>query len=301
MKFLPALVLLPAFAFFACSDDPGDTEAAAPTPDAGTPVVDAGTSADGGKKTSDAGATAGLALSVHTTLGIPEAATVADPSHALLVKPQYVMSFDGTRKVPRWTSWELTTAWLGSTTRSPTFVADAQLPDTIPQSSDADYTRTGFDRGHLCPSGDRTDSTADNLATFVYTNVVPQTVASNTGTWKSLETEERALTQAGNHLFIIAGSIFATTPPATIGSGVAVPTSMFKVVVVMSGDHPLPSDVTTSTRIITVDIPNTTTVSGSYTGYRVKLADVETKTGFRLLSDVAPAVHDALASVVDAQ
>ena len=59
--------------------------------------------------------------------------------------------------------------------------------------------------------------------------------------------------------------------------------------------------MTTSTRIITVDIPNTTTVSGSYTGYRVKLADVETKTGFRLLSDVAPAVHDALASVVDAQ
>jgi len=297
MKLLTALVLAPAFAFLACGDDAGETGAATSTPDAGPatePSPDASTS-------SDAGSTSGLALSVHTTLGIPEPATVSDPRHALLVKPQYVTSFDGTRKVPRWTSWELTTAWLGSTSRSPNFVADAQLPTAIPQASQADYSGTGFDRGHLCPSGDRTDTTTDNLATFVYTNVVPQTVASNTGTWETLESEERALAQAGNHLFIIAGSIFGTNPPATIGSGVAVPTSMFKLVVVMSGAHPLPSDVTRTTRVITVDIPNTTTASGPYTGYRVKFADIEAKTGFRFLSDADPAVHDALASVVDAQ
>ena len=299
MKLRWVLVFAPTFAFLACGDDTAGTGGDTSAPDAGPAFPDAGTSSDA--STTDAGTKNGLALSVHTTLGIPEAATTSDPSHALLVKPQYVTSFDGTRKDPRWTSWELTTAWLGSTSRSPSFVADAQLPATIPQASETDYTKSGFERGHLCPSGDRTSTVDDNLATFVYTNVVPQTAASNTGTWETLETEERSLAAAGSHLFIIAGSIFATTPPATIGAGVAVPTSMFKVVVVMSGAHPLPSEVTKTTRVITVDIPNTTTVSGPYTGYRVKFADIEKKTGFRFLSDVDPAVHDALAAVVDAQ
>ena len=103
---------------------------------------------------------------------------------------------------------------------------------------------------------------------------------------------------AGNHLFIVAGSMYADTK--TIGNGVAVPTSMFKIVVLMSGEHPLPSDVTRSTRVIAVEIPNTTTVSGNYRGYRVKLADLEAKTGFRFLSDVPASVHEALAQVVDA-
>ena len=250
-----------------------------------------------GAATADSGAsTAGLALSVHTTLGIPEAATASDPAHALAVKPQYVTSFDSTRKNPRWTSWEVTSKWLGSTGRTSQFVKDTDL--SFPQATNADYTGSGYQRGHICPSGDRTNTVADNAATFVFTNAVPQTAASNTGTWETLESDTRSFAKAGSHVFVVAGSIYADT--RTIGNGVAVPTSMFKIVVLMSGDHPLPSEVTRSTRVISIEIPNTTTVSGSYKGYRVKFGDLETKTGFRFLSDVAPAVHDALAQVVDA-
>ena len=245
-----------------------------------------------------AAATSGLALSVHTTLGIPEEASVNDPVHALLVKPQYVTSFDSTRKNPRWTSWELTTKWIGNTGRTGTFGPDPQLPTAFPQASNSDYSGSGFERGHICPSGDRTDTVADNGATFVFTNAVPQTAASNTGTWETLEADERNFAKAGNHVFIVAGSIYADTK--TIGNGVAVPTSMFKIVVLLSGASPRPSDVTPQTRVISVEIPNTTTVTGSYKSYRVKFADLEAKTGFRFLSDVAPALHDALAQTVDA-
>lgn len=243
--------------------------------------------------------TPGLTLSVHTTLGIPEAASTSDPQHYLLVKPQYVTSFDGHRKNPRWTSWELTSAWIGSSGRSPSFKPDSLLPSSVPQSSDADYKNSGFERGHICPSGDRTISPTDNQATFVFTNVVPQTNASNTGTWESLETYERTLSSAGHHLFVVAGSIYGDS--RTIGSGVAVPTSMFKVVVVMDGAHPTPADVTAQTRVLSVEIPNTTTVSGSYTQYKTTFGDLERKTGFKFLSDVDPQVHDALASHTDGQ
>jgi endonuclease G len=240
----------------------------------------------------------GLALSVHTTLGIPEHAVVGDAEHYLLVKPQFVTSFDSHRKNPRWTSWELTSAWLGSTPRSPSFTRDADLPSSIPQADNSDYSGSGFQRGHILPSADRTKSAADNESTFVFTNVVPQTAESNTGTWETLERAERTLTQGGGHVFIIAGSIYADHQ--TIGAGVAVPTSMFKVVVVLQGARPTPADVTTTTRVISVEIPNTTTVSGDYKHYRTSFGALESKTGFRFLSDVPAAVHDALAAHVDA-
>ena len=289
---LPAFVLLGVLAgCVAQTSEPSTTANAASTAVSVTepPVVS--------PATVDASAgTPGLALSVHTTLGIPEAATTSDPVHALLVKPQYVTSFDSTRKTPRWTSWEVTSKWLGSTGRTTQFSKDADL--SFPQATNADYTGSGYQRGHICPSGDRTSTVADNAATFVFTNAVPQTAASNTGTWETLEAETRSFAKAGSHVFVVAGSIFADT--RTIGAGVAIPTSMFKVVVLMSGDHPVPSEVTRTTRVIAVEIPNTTTVSGSYKSFRVKFADLEAKTGFRFLSDVVPAVHDALAQVVDA-
>lgn len=247
------------------------------------------------------GTSPGLSLSVHTTLGIPEAANSTDPQHVLLVKPEYVVSFDSTMKVPRWTSWELTTKWLGSTPRSPNFNPDPQLPSTFPQASDTDYVSSGYERGHICPSADRTDNATDNNSTFVFTNCVPQTNASNTGTWETLEVEERALAKAGNHLFIIAGSIFSPTPPTIGADKVAVPETMFKVVVVLTTTNSVPTDVTTSTRVISVEIPNTTTVTGDYRSYRTSFGALEAKTGFKFLSDVPAAVHDALATQVDNQ
>ena len=48
------------------------------------------------------------------------------------------------------------------------------------------YSGSGFDRGHNCPSADRTGSTADNTATFLMTNMMPQAPTNNQQTWAHL-------------------------------------------------------------------------------------------------------------------
>lgn len=241
--------------------------------------------------------TPGAQLSSHTTLGLPEEASRTDAEHALIVHKQWVASYDSVKKNPRWTSWELTSAWMGSTDRTDNWIKDSLT--TFPQASNSDYSGSGYQRGHICPSADRTKSTTDNQATFLFTNVVPQTAESNTAVWESLETQERTLART-NHVFIIAGSIYEGAPQ-TIGNNVRVPSSMFKVVVVAQGLHPLPSDITTSTRVIAVEIPNTHSVSGNWSRYKTTIESIEAKTGFTLLSDVDPAVHAALATRVDSQ
>jgi endonuclease G len=53
--------------------------------------------------------------------------------------------------------------------------------------------------------------------------------------------------------------------------------------------------------VISVEIPNTDSVSGDYTHYRTSFGALEQKTGFRFLSDVPASIHDALAAHVDGQ
>ncbi|MBM4778769.1 MAG: DNA/RNA non-specific endonuclease [Archangiaceae bacterium] len=281
---------------------PFDAGAVIPNVDAGVVVVpfDAGvviSNVDAGVVAIDAGVgTAGVALSTHTVLGLPDDSSVGRLDRWLLVKPQYVSSYDTTLKTPRWVSWRLDPTWLGSATRATSFRRDTQLPTTAGQARDEDFRNSGFDRGHLCPSADRTSTDLDNDATFVFTNIVPQTHASNAGTWATLEDEARTLVAQGKTVVITAGPIFGVTPQ-NIGAGVPVPLSTFKVAVVFDGAPT--ANLTTSTRVIAVIVPNTTTVSGNWRQFRVTARSIEQATGLDFLSDVPRAVQDVVENRLD--
>ena len=259
------------------------------TNDAGASAAsDAGTSTDAGERAGPLGAE----ISPHLALGIPDTSSVGNSTKWLLVRPQLATSYDTTRKVPNWTAWTLDVTNFGPATRATTFRIDPLLPTGTPQARDSDYTNSGFDRGHLCPSADRTSTDPDNDATFFLTNVVPQTHASNAGPWLDLEDEARTLANHGKRLVIIAGPIFGATTQ-TIGTGVFVPVSMFKVVVVLEGT-PSPAAVTTSTLVYATIMPNTSVVSGSWRQWQVTIDDVEAQTGLDFLSDVDPAIQQVI-------
>lgn len=232
---------------------------------------------------------------LHAPFGVPDDSSVGRLDRWLLVKPQFVSSYDTTAKTPRWVAWRLDGSWLGSATRASSFRRDSQLPTTVGQARDDDFRNSGFDRGHLCPSADRTRSDPDNDATFVFTNVVPQTRASNAGTWLSLEDDARDWAAAGKTVLIVAGPIFGVTPQH-IGAGVPVPLSTFKVIVLLdAADQP----VTSQTRIIGVVVPNTTTVSGSWRAHRVSVRSIEQQTGLDFLSQLPRALQDTVETRVD--
>jgi len=204
--------------------------------------------------------------------------------------------------LPGWVSWELNARWLGPVPRQNDFRPDDTLPKEIPQAQLSDYAGSGWDRGHLCPSEDRTATLADNRSTFYLTNIVPQSDAANGGPWAQLEAYLRTLAQHGGELSIVAGGIFAG-PPKTIGAdAVFVPSATFKVAVVL--DHPGQgiADVTGQNRVIAVVIPNDGSVSRSadWRAFRVAPRAVEALTGLRLFGDVAREVRETLLDRMDA-
>ncbi|HZR08209.1 MAG TPA: DNA/RNA non-specific endonuclease [Myxococcales bacterium] len=243
----------------------------------------------------------GAAISVHTALGLPGSSSVTAPPPYLSVKPQYVVSYDGGRRVPAWVSWELNAGWLGPVPRQDDFRADDTLPPDVPQAQLADYAGSGWDRGHLCPSEDRTATIGDNRSTFYLTNMVPQADNVNGGPWARLESYLRGLASGGKELSVVAGGIFAGTPRTIGADAVAVPAATFKVAVVLDGPGQGIADVTAQTRVIAVVMPNDPLVlrTADWRAFRVRPREVESLSGLRLFPDLPHELRDLLFEQVD--
>lgn len=241
-------------------------------------------------------------------LGNPSGAVASTsyPTNYLLTKTQYTMSYNRDQGRPNWVSWHLSSAWQGSTARQDNFSPDGTLPSGWYQVKSSDYTGSGFDRGHNCPSADRTGSVADNSATFLMTNMMPQASVNNQQTWAGLENYCRTLTDAGNELYIICGSYgkggtgvngYATT---IAGGKVTVPANCWKVVVVLPNGSGDVSRIASSTRVIAINTPNTTSIGTAWGGYRTSVDAIEAATGYNLLSALPTSLQATLEAKTDA-
>jgi endonuclease G len=241
-------------------------------------------------------------------MGNPSGA-VADPAYYtnyLMTKTQYTLSYNRDRATPNWVSWHLDPTWLGSTARQDNFSADATLPTGWYRVGSTSYSGSGFDRGHNCPSADRTYSVADNSATFLMTNMIPQAPNNNQQTWANLENYCRTLVNQGNELYIICGS-YGTGGTgsagtfSTIDAGhITVPNRIWKVILVLPQGTSDLSRVTSSTRVIAINTPNTQTVNAQAWGYyRTTVDAIESATGYNLLSNVSSTIQTTIESRVD--
>ncbi|MDT7543329.1 MAG: endonuclease mitochondrial [Acidobacteriota bacterium] len=248
----------------------------------------------------------------HLTMGNPSNAVVDvnQPNNYLLDKPQYAVGYSRDLGRPNWVSWHLSSTWLGSTPRQDDFRNDTTLPAGWYQVLGTDYSGSGFDRGHHCPSADRTLTVADNSATFLMTNMMPQAPDNNQGPWAALETYCRTLVSQGNELYIVAGGTGSGGTGSnggvttTIASGhVAVPAQTWKVIIVIpdAGGNDV-ARVTTSTRTIAVIMPNAQGIrTNTWQGYRVSVDQVEQLTGYDFFSNVPVATQAVIEARVDNQ
>lgn len=238
--------------------------------------------------------------SVHLTMGNPSNAVhdTSYPANYLMEKDQYVLSYARDNGTSNWASWHLDTSWLGSTPRQDDFRGDSTLPTGWYKVVSTSYSGSGYDRGHLCPSADRTLTVTDNSATFLMTNMIPQTADNNRITWEGLEEYERDLAiNDGDEMYIIAGGYGNA---GTINNGhVVVPTYTWKVIMVLPSGTNDVSRVTNSTRTIAVWIPNQSGIDHNWKNYRVSVDYVESMTGYDFFANVTDSVENTIEAVTD--
>ena len=241
-------------------------------------------------------------------LGNPSNATaeISNADNYLMRKPYYTLSYNRSKGEPNWVSWYVGTASLGYIKRINDFRPDNSLPQGWYQVQPTSFYGSGFERGHNCPSADRTSSKAANSSTFLMTNMIPQAPANNQHTWGNLESYERLMVKQGNEVFVIMGSYgsggYGTSGFHTVidKGRVVVPSHIWKVIVVIPDGNDDLHRINSLTRVIAVDTPNNNGIGADWTKYLCTVRDIEKATGYNLLSALPKSVQDAIETVKDA-
>ncbi len=287
----------------------------------GDPGITVGSSDTGG---SDTSAATGAAAARNVTVGPDAPPASGDNSNLLMGNPSgaqttivmmdnylidqhyYIESYNSTKGEPNWVSWHLdATNTTQVTDRLNDFAAWAGLPAGWYEVQSNSYSGSGFDRGHNCPSADRTSSTDANAATFLMTNMIPQAPQNNEQTWANLENYLREQVVEGNEVYIVMGSYGSggsgsSGSASSINNHINVPANVWKVAVIMPAGNNDVSRVNATTRVIAVNTPNINAINSDWTKYIVTIKDIEDATGYTLLSALPPAVRSALETKKDA-
>ena len=210
---------------------------------------------------------------------------IANENNYLMPKPQYTLSYNRMKETPNWVAWRLDTSWIGGTPRQDDFRPDTSLPAGWYQVQPSDYSEPVYDRGHMCPSGDRTNSIPNNSSTFLMTNMVPQIAANNQGPWNDFENYTRSIAQSGNEIYIISGPVGNL---GTIGNGVVIPQYTWKVILVLPNGSNDVQRVNKGTRAFGIIVPNfqPLSIGTPWRNFRVSVDAVEVLTGYDFFSAI---------------
>ena len=244
-------------------------------------------------------------------LGNPTGATAAPTNHLhyLIQHPQYALDYSDTNRQPNWVSWDLTSSDVGSSGRTDAWAVETNVPPDfhpVPTSTFGSVDGQSYDRGHMCPSADRTDAVTNNEMTFVMSNIIPQASQNNQGLWATFENYSRTLLSTQELLIISGPSNFGTNRIASGGHG-AIASNVWKIVVcVPLGAGTALSRITNadpaSIRVIAMNTPNNSSVSGhSWTEYRTSVKQLQQVTGFSFFTALPSNLAWVLRSKVDGQ
>ncbi|MBK7873407.1 MAG: DNA/RNA non-specific endonuclease [Saprospiraceae bacterium] len=242
--------------------------------------------------------------------GNPSNATtdVSNEDNYLITLPQYSLSYSRSRGLANWVSWHVNEDWLGNADRQDNFRPYDELPEGWYRVGPADYefAINGFDRGHICPSADRSLTDVDNSATFFMINIFPQAPIHNQSLWVKLEEYCRKLVNEGNELYIISGNygVGGTGNKGyrekLSGGKLTVPRHLWKVILVLpNGDDDM-ERIDEDTRIIAIDVENKNSLGEMpWSKFRVSVNEIEAATGYDLFSELPNVIEAVIEAKVD--
>ena len=197
----------------------------------------------------------------------------------------YTLSYSEENEQAYWVYYELTPQLIsGTQSRTDDFRADPMV--STGSASLADYSGSGYDRGHLCPAADMTLNKTSMSETFYLSNMSPQLAGFNRGIWSSLEEQVRKWALDYSKLYVVTGPIFKDNI-ASIGiNKVTVPGYFYKVL--YDG----------KSRMIGFILPNASS-SKSLVQFTVKVDEIEQKTGIDFFSGLDDKLENQLESSIN--
>ncbi len=215
----------------------------------------------------------------HLDVGTP------NQSDQILCRDGYAAGYNYQNKVSNWVAYHITKASVNAFyERSNSFRTDAEIP-TAYRAKSSDYTKTGYDRGHLAPSGTMDFSQESMQQSFLMTNMAPQLPGFNRGGWKALEEKVREWANTYDELYVISGPIWDGNE-TYIGNGVYIPNSFYKVIL-----DPAYNDA------IAFIVPHRKVSSSELSGFITTVDEIEQLTQLDFFSALPDSVENEIETV----
>jgi len=152
----------------------------------------------------------------------------------VVIHQGYAFSYHEKYESAEWVAYELKASELRSTDfKRPFFITD---PAVKTGSADwRNYKNSGYDKGHLCPAGDRKYSKQAFEETFYTSNISPQKRDFNNGIWNRLEQKVRYWSQKYDDIYVVTSGVLNENLTTIGREKVAVPEYFYKVL--LDNDH----------------------------------------------------------------
>jgi endonuclease G len=151
----------------------------------------------------------------------------------VLNRGAFVIGYDEIKKCPVWVAYKVTPDDDYISPKRPShFEVDYATKSKVRPD---DYTRSGYDRGHLAPNyaiGSRYGRVAQ-LETFKMSNIAPQKAGLNRGYWKDveeLESKKGEYSDRFEEIWVICGCIW-DSDKTFVGGKVEIPDYFYKIII----------------------------------------------------------------------
>jgi endonuclease G len=157
----------------------------------------------------------------------PNGKEIVVPNTKVLCNSFFAVVYDDDRNANIF-STEIAQERLKKTPRTDDFRADKRIADS---PTPADYTNSGYDRGHMVPAANADDPN-EMSDTFFMTNMTPQLPSVNRVAWKNLEERVRSVP----FKWVVTGAHYSKNPKVIGKNKVPVPDFLYKVAFFESGN-----------------------------------------------------------------
>jgi endonuclease G len=142
----------------------------------------------------------------------------------------YTLSYSEKYEQAEWVIYMLTKGRVENKVckRNDHFIEDEDVASG--SATPADYKKSGYDRGHLCPAADMAWSETTMRESFYMSNMSPQVQGFNRGIWKDLEEDVRRWAVENDSLWIVDGPILTNIDQYIGANRVGVPKKYYKLV-----------------------------------------------------------------------
>lgn len=195
----------------------------------------------------------------------------------------YSLSYSEPHEQPEWVAYELKKSHLSTTNfKRPYFEIDKAVKTGAAHWKN--YKNSGYDRGHLCPAGDRRFNKQAHDETFLTSNISPQKHQFNSGIWNTLEQKVRYWARKYDGVFVVTGGVLKGKMVKIGDEEVSVPNQFYKVLI---------DNNSGSTKMIAFLLPHENSNQPLYT-YVVSVDEIEALTGIDFFPELDDAIEDKL-------